>query len=426
MGKDVPESRIRSANDAPVNSRGRFVLYWMTACRRVHWNYSLDRAVFWALELKKPLVILEALRAGYPWASDRFHGFIMAGMVDNASALKGENALYYPYLEPAKDADKGLLAALAADACVIVTDDFPAFFLPDMIRSAAEKLTVRLEQVDGNGILPMADADRIFTTAYSFRRFLQKNLIDRLSEKPKEFALKGSYLKKPSKSITAKIQKKWPPIPLTDLKSGSRILKRYPVNHSVYPVPDEGGAVRGLKRLDRFLKKGLSRYAADRNQPALDVTSGLSPYLHFGHISAHEIFHRILRKENWRVEKSMEKKTDGRRSGWWGMDENAEAFLDQLITWRELGFNMCRNNPDYDRYGSLPNGHWIPWAPMRVTRGLTLIPLKTLRREQPMIPSGTRPRASWFTKGAFTTTCAWCGARRFFTGPALRPKPWIS
>ena len=86
----------------------------------------------------------------------------------------------------------------------------------------------------------------------------------------------------------------------------------------------------------------------------MDVTSGLSPYLHFGHISAHEIFHRILRKEDWRVEKSMEKKTDGRRSGWWGMDENAEAFLDQLITWRELGFNMCRNNPDYDRYGSLP------------------------------------------------------------------------
>ncbi len=31
----------------------------------------------------------------------------------------------------------------------------------------------------------------------------------------------------------------------------------------------------------------------------------------------------------------------GSRSGWWGVSSAAEAFLDQLVTWRELGFNMC-------------------------------------------------------------------------------------
>ena len=36
------------------------------------------------------------------------------------------------------------------------------------------------------------------------------------------------------------------------------------------------------------------------------------------------------------------------------MSEGAEAFLDQLITWRELGFNMCAFQSDYDRYESLP------------------------------------------------------------------------
>ena len=35
-----------------------FVLYWMTATRRLSWNYALDRAVDWALELDLPLVIL--------------------------------------------------------------------------------------------------------------------------------------------------------------------------------------------------------------------------------------------------------------------------------------------------------------------------------------------------------------------------------
>jgi deoxyribodipyrimidine photo-lyase len=36
------------------------------------------------------------------------------------------------------------------------------------------------------------------------------------------------------------------------------------------------------------------------------------------------------------------------------MSEAAEGFLDELITWRELGFNMCWQNPDYDQYESLP------------------------------------------------------------------------
>jgi deoxyribodipyrimidine photo-lyase len=36
------------------------------------------------------------------------------------------------------------------------------------------------------------------------------------------------------------------------------------------------------------------------------------------------------------------------------MPPDAEAFLDQLITWRELGLNMCSQRQDYDQYASLP------------------------------------------------------------------------
>ena len=32
------------------------------------------------------------------------------------------------------------------------------------------------------------------------------------------------------------------------------------------------------------------------------------------------------------------------------MGESAEAFLDQLITWRELGFNGCALGTDWDRF----------------------------------------------------------------------------
>ncbi|MFC1834614.1 hypothetical protein ACFL2Q_07765 [Thermodesulfobacteriota bacterium] len=47
--------------------------------------------------------------------------------------------------------------------------------------------------------------------------------------------------------------------------------------------------------------------------------------------------------------------TSGKRKGWWGVSESAEAFLDELITWRELGYNMCSHRNDYDRYESLPD-----------------------------------------------------------------------
>ena len=43
----------------------------------------------------------------------------------------------HPYVEPAPGHGKGLLSALAENACVVVTDDFPCFFLPRMLDAAS-------------------------------------------------------------------------------------------------------------------------------------------------------------------------------------------------------------------------------------------------------------------------------------------------
>jgi hypothetical protein len=51
------------------------------------------------------------------------------------------------------------------------------------------------------------------------------------------------------------------------------------------------------------------------------------------------------------------RRATGAREGWWGVGANAEAFLDQLVTWRELGFNFTSKRDDYDTFDSLP-----PWA----------------------------------------------------------------
>ena len=140
----VPESRLRSANQAPVNVGGDYVLYWMISARRRQSNFALQRAVERARELGRPLLVMEALRCGYQWASDRMHAFILQGMQDNAVAFARAGVTYYPYVEPAPGAARGLLQALAKNACCVVTDEFPCFFLPRMVAAAATRLEVRL------------------------------------------------------------------------------------------------------------------------------------------------------------------------------------------------------------------------------------------------------------------------------------------
>lgn len=347
----VPEIRLRALNDRPVAPEHRYVLYWMTAFRRLDWNFALERAVEWARELGRPLVVLEALRCDYPWASDRVHRFVLDGMGDHARRLRDAQARYYPYVEPATGAGKGLLAALAKQAAVVVADDFPAFFHPRMLRAAGDTVPVRLEAVDANGLLPLAAADKAFARAYDLRRFMQRELPAHLGGFPREHPLVGPPLPGPA-SLPRDILRRWPSA-ARELEDGGPTLASLPIAHQPEPVTQRGGSAAAGRALARFLAERLSRYTGERNDPGHRVTSELSPYLHFGHISVHEVFTRLMEREGWSPTDLSDSAT-GSRSGWWGVGDSAEAFLDQLITWRELGFLTCRYDPGYTRYESLP------------------------------------------------------------------------
>ena len=189
MEASVPESRIQVKQDRRPRADGAYVLYWMTSARRPNWNFAPDRAVDWAVRLDKPIVIVEALNASYPWANERIHRFIVEGMLANAAAFDSTQAAYFPYIEGAAGQGAGLIESLAKDACLVVTDDFPCFFLPAIVQAAAERVSVRFEAVDGNGILPMREADRTFLTAHSFRRHMQRRVLEHLNVKPRRLAM---------------------------------------------------------------------------------------------------------------------------------------------------------------------------------------------------------------------------------------------
>jgi len=347
----VSAERVRALNGAPVRADRDYVLHWMIATRRLGWSFALDRAVEHATRLGKSLLIFEPLDAAYRWASDRLHRAIMDGMREHSLALARTGVGYLPYVEPAPDAGRGLLHALAARACVVVTDDSPVNFTPALLMAAARIASCRVEAVDSNGLLPLSLVDRSFVSAHQFRRHVQRRLPDCLGAQPTRDPL-GSPPFPRFGALPSHVLERWPPTSPEQLASADT-LAALPIDHSVRPTTWQGGHAAARRALDRFVETGLQRYADQRNDPDADAVSGLSPWLHFGHLSAHEIFDEIATAESW-TPLRLSSKADGSRTGWWGMSAGAEAYLDQLVTWRELGFAVAVRDPAFDRYESLP------------------------------------------------------------------------
>jgi deoxyribodipyrimidine photo-lyase len=353
MVSKVPTIRIRLAN--PIGMRdGDYVLYWMTAFRRTRYNFALQRAVEIANEQGKPLLIFEGLRCHYRWNCDRFHKFVIDSMLDNAAAVSGSNATYAAWVESAPNEASGMVELLASRACAVVSDDFPCFFHPALYAKIANNWPCRLELVDSNTIVPMVQQDRTFTVAHSYRRAMQKLIYEELPEFPVESPL--SLLQTPkTKKLPPDLLERWPvPIDKKAIAWLKQIdLKDLPIDHQVQPTVESGGETAARFSLNRFMSSRLASYAVDRNEPEKSGASGLSPFMHFGNMSPHEVFQTIASAEGWSPEKLS--KPNGKMEGYWNMSPDAEAFMDQLMTWREIGFNMCVRHRNFTKFESLPD-----------------------------------------------------------------------
>jgi deoxyribodipyrimidine photo-lyase len=347
----VPMTRVRVRHDLPP-APGRYVLYWMTAARRPRFNFALERAAEWARALRLPLVVLEPLRIAYPHASERFHAFVVDGMRANAATLAARGVLHLPYLEPRDGAGKGLLAALAADAAVVIGDETATFFLPRMIDAASAGVKVRFETVDGAGLLPLSLATTPFGRAYDFRRFLQKTLAPHLRQTPLPDPLEG-LTTADAGLVPRAADERWGLLAQRAALDEQVPWSELPLDRRVGRVADRGGHVEGSARVAAFVKHRLSRYGEERSHPDDDAASGLSFWLHWGHTSAHEVLAAIAEATEWTPDRIGSSK-GGKKEGWWNASESADSFLDELVTWRELGQVRCRTTDDFDRYEGLP------------------------------------------------------------------------
>ena len=282
-----PACRLQFATDRPARTKGEYVVYWMTTSRRVEWNFALQRAGDWAAQLQRPLVVVEVLACGGRWDCERFHRFTLDGMADNARQLADRPVLYYPYVEARPGEARALFHALSRRACLVVTDDYP-LSLP-----ALQTVDTRAAGADGvyrgdRRQRAAADAGRrpgLFDSA-GLSPFHASDDPRAPLRLPTAEPL-GAAAVSPAGMLAAEIARRWPAG--THIALGGFDLAALPIDHRIGPVELQGGPVAAGKVWRNFLATKLARYR-DRNQPEADGSSGLSPYLHLGHISVHEIF----------------------------------------------------------------------------------------------------------------------------------------
>jgi len=113
----------------------------------------------------------------------------------------------------------------------------------------------------------------------------------------------------------------------------SDILDSIDVDRAVHPVSEyyKGGYREAKKHLERFLNERYQCFAEKRNDPSADITSNLSPYLHFGQISPLEIYLLLPDDDS----------------------TNRAVMVDELIVRRELAMNFVSNNSNYDNFNSI-------------------------------------------------------------------------
>ena len=348
----VPISRVTTLKEiTPEVSSSSYVVYWVIAFKRTKYNFALQRAVEWANKLSQPLVILEPLILDYPMSSLRFHKFILDGMSEMNDEILKTNAYYYPFVETSPSESEGLLQDIAKNASVVITDDYPTYFVPQMTAKASGEISTRYELVDSNGLVPIRLSPKEYVRAHDFRRYLHKNLEDFISEIPEKSPL-SELSKKFDENLISSTIKKWQPFDFKKINI-DKFLDSLNIDKTVGISSIKGGYKNASKRLDNFLSEGFNDYAQFSSHPSKNASSQMSPYFHFGHISTHEVFEKLIKHESWSPEQ-IKPNLVGRREGWWGGSLNFDSFLDELITWRELGYHTCVRRANYNQYSSLP------------------------------------------------------------------------
>ena len=284
------------------------VLYWMSRDQRVNDNWALAYAIEIAESTGQPLLVVFTLADNFLGAAWRQYDFMIRGLKKTEARLHELNIPFTILIGQPETILPNFI--IAHGVSHLVMDFDPLKVKRSWQQKVTDLISISTDLVDAHNIVPCFIAsDKEEFAAYTLRPKIKKLLPEFMDDFP-------PILKQQYKVTLKRVQ--WEAV-LIALKL-DRTVK--PVE---YLTPGEKGA---MAVLEKFMEIGISEYASKRNDPNENHVSGLSPYLHFGHISSQRI--------------ALELTINIPR------DENTDAFLEELIVRKELADNFCYYNDHYD------------------------------------------------------------------------------
>ena len=292
------------------------VAYWMSRDQRREDNWALLFAKSLAMERKVPLVVIFCLAPAFLGATIRQYGFMLRGLEEVEGGLEDRAIPFYllqgnPGTEISRFIRHHAIGAL-------VTDFDPLRIKKKWKEAVAARIDVPLFEVDAHNVVPCwIVSPKQEYAAYTLRPKIKRLLPFYMDAFPR------------LKPLTICWNKKVPKV------DWIRLIDSLAVDRSVAEVSwIKPGEKQAGQALNRFIRSGLSNYARSRNDPTQSGQSNLSPYLHFGQLSAQRVALSVITSKAPVAVK--------------------EAFLEELIVRRELADNFCFYNASYDQLQAFP------------------------------------------------------------------------
>ncbi len=317
--------RTRPLNNQPA--RPGPVIYWMNRDQRAADNWALLYAQSEALRLGQPLLVVFCLQQQFLGAQPRHFAWMLAGLSETAQDLTN---LGIPFVIAAGDPVERVPALAVQLKAGLIVNDFSPLRVPRAWRAGiaaqAAAAGIASVEVDAHNIIPCWQAsDKLEYAARTIRPKIHRQLSAYLTEMP-ELSVHPFALDEERLAVLGTFG------PVGLAARDFALEKSAETDAGLPPA----GPTAARQRLAGFILEGLPSYG-DRNDPNRPVTSRLSPYLHFGQISAQRVAlavkAAVLPQQH---------------------EVAAAEFLEELIVRRELADNFCFYNPQYDTIEGFP------------------------------------------------------------------------
>lgn len=311
----VNRQRVRALRQGKAG-RGP-VVYWMSRDQRVADNWALFYAREIAIDQNVPCGVVFCLVPEFLNAAMRQYGFMIGGLKGVERRLSDLDIPFYLVTGSPEKAIPEFVKERGIG--ILVTDFDPLRPKQAWKKAVSEHIDIPFYEVDAHNVIPcwVASPKREYG-AYTLRPKVRRIVAEFLDDFPE-------CRKHPVPWGGGTVPVDW--------EVAGKVLR------ADWTVPEPSWIRAGEKAayhaLRQFIDHRLTSYDGERNDPNQAGQSNLSPYLHFGQISAQRVVSEVL------------------KAGKAG--PSRDAFLDELIVRRELSDNFCYYNPGYDTFDGFPD-----------------------------------------------------------------------